>query len=399
MPYELPDHVVGHLISVLGIPPENVDAETRESVTRTLTSEVQIAAHASLANTLKAARAETMDCLHGPVRLPTPGDPGRSAGLDARLAGPLALVRALIAEIERLRAQTPTEPAAEPEVQPFTEPIPAPAVPDDDPLAAIAGPFGRPDPRAVRAESLHLTRHGGKDCDWDPEEPLDEGCPTRYQSYTNIYGLPRGHSFDENPVEVVSPTHPAVTGEEPIPADETKAEKVARYTETLDFVLSPEWLPWFEYHRPDLMARLRAAVKKGFEHQEAARATTATTSAKPVQIDPANAPAPPHRHRNDHDPAQFVSECCACQHQSGVRLYVDESCPTCIAQRDGYRAYTLVEWAVKHPSGIVEERVPEGMARRHVAAHADMTLMARERIKTPDVVGAYVEVPVERAEP
>jgi hypothetical protein len=43
---------------------------------------------------------------------------------------------------------------------------------------------------------------------------------------------------------------------------ETREAKIRRYNEALEFLLEPPNLAWFEEYRPDLMKRLRAAVRK-----------------------------------------------------------------------------------------------------------------------------------------
>lgn len=109
-------------------------------------------------------------------------------------------------------------------------------------------------------------------------------------------------------------------------------------------------------------------------------------------------PVPPHQHRDGHDPAEWDATCCACQNQSHRPdqrrrgLFVDEDCPACRAQRDQDRPYVLLEWAVRHPSGVLEEDVPERLARRNVRDNPTHVLLRKERIVTPDVVGAYEPV-------
>lgn len=109
-------------------------------------------------------------------------------------------------------------------------------------------------------------------------------------------------------------------------------------------------------------------------------------------------PVPPHRHRDDHDPAEWNATCCACQNrgyrpdQRRRELFVDEGCAACRAQRDQNRPYILLEWAVRHPDGVTEENVPESLAARSVKDHPDRTLLRRERIVTPDAVTDYQPV-------
>ena len=119
------------------------------------------------------------------------------------------------------------------------------------------------------------------------------------------------------------------------------------------------------------------------------QSTLSTTLAAATYVD---VPVPPHQHLLYHDPAEWDAACCACQNQSLARLFFDEGCSACRAQRDQDRPYVVVEWAVRHPSGVVEDRVSEGMARRATKKHPAQTLLRRERIVTPDVVSDYVAI-------
>ena len=118
----------------------------------------------------------------------------------------------------------------------------------------------------------------------------------------------------------------------------------------------------------------------------------------PAEPDRFSVPVPPHQHRDGHDPIEWDATCCACQNQSyrpdqqRRDLFIDEDCPACRAQRDQDRPYILLEWAVVHPSGVTEESVPERLARRGVKDHPEQTLLFRERVVTPDVVGDYQPV-------
>ena len=76
--------------------------------------------------------------------------------------------------------------------------------------------------------------------------------------------------------------------------------------------------------------------------------TLSTTLAAATYVD---VPVPPHQHLLYHDPAEWDPACCACQNQSLARLFFDEGCSACRAQRDQDRPYVVVEWAVRHPSG------------------------------------------------
>lgn len=96
------DRLLSDLLTTLDMDPDSLDDATSTELRRRLNAEVATAAgQAYWGDTMRTARDEAMDCIHGT---------DRKGGMDGRFAGPLGLVRALAAEIYRLRGTTGPTP-------------------------------------------------------------------------------------------------------------------------------------------------------------------------------------------------------------------------------------------------------------------------------------------------